>query len=162
MFKTAGSALALATALAIASPPTQAMTFRSADAGNSDFVITMQGEIVADDAAKLAQFLQTLPATARVVSFWMDSPGGLVNEAIRMGQMIVKSGAKTVLPANVTCASACFWLFAAGQHREMVSSAQLGVHGAATRRVTRKRTPQWTWRVLGTRSASPTRSSSSS
>jgi hypothetical protein len=128
MFKTTVSALALLTAM-VAANPSNAMQFTRVASGNN-VTIHMSGEIDPGDADRFATFMQTLPATDHVVAFTLDSPGGVVGEAMKMGMTIVTNGAATVLPANVTCSSACFWLFAAGQHREMVASAQLGVHGA--------------------------------
>ena len=129
MFKTTFNVLAFGSTLAIASlPAANAMEFGSADAGNNNVFVTMQGKIVPGDAAKFSGFLQTLPATVSAIA--MDSGGGVIDEAVRMGELIAKSNVATLLPDNATCASACFWLFAAGQHRLMVSSAQLGVHGA--------------------------------
>ena len=78
---------------------------------------------------KLRQFLQTLPATAGIGAWAMNSPGGVVNEAMQMREVILKTGAMTLLPDDVTCASACLWLFAGGKSRMMVSTAQVGVHG---------------------------------
>jgi hypothetical protein len=89
----------------------------------------MRGEIVRGDTAKLLQFLQTLPATAGIDAWAMNSQGGVVNEAVQMAKVILKTDAMTLLPDDATCASACFWLFAAGKSRMMVSTAQLGVHG---------------------------------
>jgi hypothetical protein len=130
MLKSTLVALAFGTTLAIASQPSaNAMEFGSADAGKNTLIITMQGKIEPGDTVKLNQFLKTMPATAHIGAWAMSSQGGVVNEAVQMGEVILKTGAMTLLPDNVTCASACFWLFAAGQSRMMVSTAQLGVHG---------------------------------
>jgi hypothetical protein len=133
MLKTTLTAI-IATALATGTA--QAMEFQRVPlpaAANNGAIITMQGEILAGDADKFSKFLQTLQSTDRIAVFAMDSPGGAISEAAKIGAIIAKSGAATVLPANVTCASACFWVFAAGQHRVMVSNAQLGVHGASNK-----------------------------
>ena len=135
MFKPTLIALAFGSMLVIASQPSaNAMVFGSADAGNNTLIITMQGKIEPGDTVKLNQFLKTIPATAHIGAWAMNSQGGLVNEAVQLGEIILKNGAMTVLPDNVTCASACFWLFAAGQSRMMVSTAQLGVHGTKDER----------------------------
>jgi len=143
MLKPTLIALSFGSMVAIASQPlANAMGFDSADAGNNTLIITMQGKIEPGDTLKLYQFLKTLPTPARIGAWAMNSPGGAVNEAVQMGEIILKTGAMTLLPDNVTCASACFWLFAAGQSRMMVSTAQLGVHG--TKDVQGKEAPEGT------------------
>ena len=130
MLKSALIALAFGSTLTIGSQPSAyGMEFGSVDAGNNSLIITMQGKIVRGDTVKLRQFLQTLPATAGIGAWAMNSPGGVVNEAVQMREVILKTGAMTLLPDDMTCASACLWLFAAGKSRMMVSTAQLGVHG---------------------------------
>jgi hypothetical protein len=105
MLKSALIALAFGSTLAIASQPSgYAMEFGSADAGNNTLIITMRGEIVRGDTVKLHQFLQTLPVTAGIGAWAMNSPGGAVNEAVQMSEVILKTGAMTLLPDDATCA----------------------------------------------------------
>ena len=101
MFKTTFNVLAFGSTLAIASlPAANAMEFGSADAGNNNVFVTMQGKIVPGDAAKFSGFLQTLPATVSAIA--MDSGGGVIDEAVRMGELIAKSNVATLLPDNAT------------------------------------------------------------
>src|SRR5271157_5563752 len=94
-------------------------------------VIHMTGQIMSGDMAKLGAWLDTLPPSDRVIAFSLDSPGGVLGEALQMADMIARIPAKTELFDNTTCASACFWLFAAGRYREMSSRARLGVHSVS-------------------------------
>jgi hypothetical protein len=51
---------------------------------------------------------------------------------LKMASLISTYNIRTLLDQGATCASACFWLFAAGHDRSMPITPQLGVHSAST------------------------------
>lgn len=62
---------------------------------------------------------------ARVV---LDSPGGSVDDAIAMGQLIQETGLSTSVPSGLLCASSCPIIFASGKERLAGRDAAIGVH----------------------------------
>jgi hypothetical protein len=103
-------------------------------AGNPMPGVTIEGPIAPGDFAKLASLV--LDARAAVV--WLASPGGKLSEALRMGALIRQLALEVRAPVdrsrplvrlrnpeNNTCASACFFLYAAGVRRQ---GSVLGIH----------------------------------
>jgi hypothetical protein len=62
---------------------------------------------------------------------YLNSPGGIVDTAIRIGQTIRAAEWTTSVEAGDTCASACVIIWAGGFDRYLVG--RLGLHSAATR-----------------------------
>jgi hypothetical protein len=62
---------------------------------------------------------------------YLNSPGGMVDSAIRMGQAIRAAEWTTSVEAGDTCASACVIIWAGGFNRYLLG--RLGLHSAATR-----------------------------
>jgi hypothetical protein len=60
----------------------------------------------------------------------LDSPGGLVNEALAMAaNMDARDGIRTVVRAGASCASACAMaLFVSGKTRIVYMGGRLGIH----------------------------------
>ena len=85
------------------------------------------GEIKSGDADRLIAFVKA--QTRSPGTLLLDSPGGSVAEAIRIAQVVKKLSLMVlVLPGRV-CASACFFIFAAGTGRsawEAERISQLG------------------------------------
>jgi hypothetical protein len=97
--------------------------------------ITIEGRIAPGDYQKLAD---VAAANHEAHTLWLASPGGNLREALRMGQLIRGLGFAVHVPfskaeplvalkdpANNTCSSSCFLLFAAGVIRE---GLVLGIH----------------------------------
>jgi hypothetical protein len=61
---------------------------------------------------------------------YLNSPGGMVDSAIRMGQAIRAAEWTTSVEAGDTCASACVIIWAGGFNRYLLG--RLGLHSAAT------------------------------
>jgi hypothetical protein len=57
-----------------------------------------------------------------------DSPGGSVDDAIRIGELIHESGFATNVAAGAICASSCPLAFAGGIERHATSHSAIGVH----------------------------------
>jgi Clp protease len=90
--------------------------------------ITATGPIVAGDFDRLDAFVKTLSQTDRILSFFVDSPGGDIFEVEKIAVFINKTSAGVTIPSGSQCSSACFLLFAAAAHRFMAPDALVGVH----------------------------------
>ncbi|MDA7430767.1 hypothetical protein PGB28_20085 [Primorskyibacter aestuariivivens] len=80
--------------------------------------LSFTGEITAGDAAALARVVPAInPSTSQsTYDNWLclDSPGGSLAEALRMGQVLRAGGMGTRILANRQCMSACAILFMSG------------------------------------------------
>ena len=61
----------------------------------------------------------------------IDSPGGDINEALRMAQLVRAAHMDVVVPKQATCASACFFVYLAGQSRAASGADEIRAEGAA-------------------------------
>ena len=97
--------------------------------------ITIEGSIAPGDYQKL---VDVALSSGGAHTLWLASPGGNLSEALRMGRLIRSLGfevrvpfskAEPVVilknPANNTCSSSCFLLYAAGVSRR---GSVLGIH----------------------------------
>jgi len=125
----------------------------------SDFNVVIEGNIETGDYEKLRKFIEH---EDYIDSIYLASPGGDVAEAIKIGRLVRELNLETVIPgqvasefrskvsadllnkiasrkniknreANFMCASACFFVFAAGVHRikdiaVIFDEPVLGVH----------------------------------
>lgn len=77
--------------------------------------ITIQGEIRSGDYNKLrAAFIKSYPLSPLI---YLDSPGGDISEAIKIGKLIRFVQATVFVKKNKTCASACFFIYLGGASR---------------------------------------------
>jgi hypothetical protein len=80
------------------------------------------GPIEEGDAAKFA-------ALPKFDTLELDSPGGLVSEALTMAADMDTRGIRTVVKRGASCASACAMvLFVSGQTRVVYMGGRLGIH----------------------------------
>ena len=137
MIRIFGALLALLAALS--SLPAEAMSFRLVKTGGQQAILAT-GEIVPGDARKLARALsRSSPSYHGTPQILLDSPGGVVVEAIAMAELMRKTGVTTVVPAHAMCASACASvLFVAGKYRTVEQSGQLMIHSCFDARNGRK------------------------
>jgi hypothetical protein len=87
--------------------------------GTTASEVFVRGEIVPGDARALAAFLRS---ARRVGSMTIDSPGGDVIEAIRMGEIVRASAISTKVAPGGQCSSACLFVWMAGATRIATSS----------------------------------------
>jgi hypothetical protein len=106
---------------------TYAMQFQYLQEG-SDIAVTMSGEVLYGDDQRFRQFLQTVAAYGHIFAFYLDSPGGNVHASGEIADIIHQTGIATAVLHQ--CASSCFMMFAAGQHRYVLRGAFIGVHSA--------------------------------
>ena len=123
--------LAVASGLLLAPAPASALQYRQLPLDPPYLGITATGPIVPGDFARLGAFIKTLSQSEGTLSFFVDSPGGNIFEAVQIATFINKSAAVVAIPGGSQCSSACFLLFAAAAHRFMAPDALIGVHSAS-------------------------------
>ncbi|RYZ88890.1 MAG: hypothetical protein EOP06_10180 [Proteobacteria bacterium] len=90
--------------------------------------LIMAGEVRQGDFNRLISYLRenlALFITGEVVK--LDSPGGNVDEAIKLAEFIHRTNRSTIVPSGAECSSACFYLLVAGGTRGTVSG-KIGIH----------------------------------
>ena len=88
------------------------------------------GPIVAGDAGRLRIGLGLVPQdTYGLKDLALSSPGGLMDEAFRMGEVMDQVGVLTFVPSGFSCASACAAvLFIDGKYHMVMKGGALGLH----------------------------------
>jgi hypothetical protein len=94
--------------------------------GDRSGVALLTGGIEAGDALRFDAWLKGLPKPPD--AFALHSPGGLVDEALKIGRIIRDSGLPVMVAADSACFSACPYILAGGAAREVSRQAQVGVH----------------------------------
>ncbi|WP_257165418.1 hypothetical protein [Bradyrhizobium sp. SRS-191] len=104
-------------------PSVHAMDFRWWDQST----VQASGPIEQGDAAKFA-------ALAKFDTLELDSPGGLVGEALAIAANIdARGNIQTVVPSGASCASACAMaIFVSGERRIVRIGGRLGIHSCAS------------------------------
>jgi hypothetical protein len=119
-------------ALLLTGASAQAMTFTRHHVNDSaNDTIDMVGDIEHGDANRLKAFLSSLTNTGNIIGFRFNSAGGYIAESVEMADIISNTHLATMVPDGAICASACFFLFSAGQQRSVSSTARVGVHGVS-------------------------------
>ncbi|MEM7745337.1 MAG: hypothetical protein AAF409_16675 [Pseudomonadota bacterium] len=89
-------------------------------------VLLLLGEIAEGDGRRFESFLRDItPAPDHVA---LHSPGGLVDEALRIGRHVRGQGLATLVTADAACLSACPYILAGGVRRVVSQSGWVGLH----------------------------------
>lgn len=91
-----------------------------------DKILTLTGQISPGDADRFEAFLTETSKPVETIR--LNSPGGSVSDALRMGRQMRAAEYDTLLGAGDICLSACPYMLAAGMQRSIHSDAQVGVH----------------------------------
>ena len=94
-------------------------------------VIGAVGEIIPGDLNRLGAYVGGFPSTVRIIGFALDSPGGNLDEAIKIANALRRIQATVGVLGQAKCASACFLIFAAGSTKLAGATALIGVHSAS-------------------------------
>jgi len=98
-------------------------------ASNSGTILRAIGPIVTGDAIKLQRMLEENPPSVPILM--ITSPGGAVDEAMRIGQIIQQAG--LIVSAHGECASACAQIiFPSGNYSILTAGSVLGFHSCST------------------------------
>lgn len=98
--------------------------------GGLETVLSATGPIEAGDDAKLHRVVAGLPARTVLRGIVLNSPGGLVDEGLALAATIYASHLD--VGVEHACASACFFMFAAGHDRFVYATSGVGVHSASS------------------------------
>lgn len=102
----------------------------AADFAEGKAGITISGPIQTGDARRLARFILEMPERKDklLLLLELNSPGGSVEEALKIAQLVDRGLVQTWVPRGAVCASACFIIWAAGQERSGAPLGRLLVH----------------------------------
>lgn len=92
---------------------------------HSFFSIRIQGVITDSDFAALTDKI-SMKTAKQSLAILLDSPGGNVRTALKMGEIIRRSNAPVIVPENAGCLSSCVFLLAAGAKRLVIGD--VGIH----------------------------------
>ena len=92
--------------------------------------ISLTGRIEAQDFDKFRKFIEDPEVLIDLMqgAVALDSPGGDVNAALRIGNLLHLAHATVLVKKNSICFSSCFLIFAGGSYRLIASTGTLGVH----------------------------------
>ncbi|MBN7785241.1 hypothetical protein JYP51_09940 [Ponticoccus gilvus] len=147
-WKARGAGLALIVAV---SQGVDAAEITQLNAAEADYALAargactfqLRGEIAAGDAARLQALLEErFPRTHDELSavICLDSPGGSLDEGVRLAELFGRYPVSTVVPAGADCLSACAVAFMGGSFgwyeylfnmRHMHPAARIGFHAPA-------------------------------
>lgn len=84
----------------------------------------MMGSIVREDVERFQSFIESKD----IDTLGLAGPGGSLEVALKIGELVNQGNISTLTIADRDCASACALLFMAGQEREISNGSRLGVH----------------------------------
>ena len=105
--------------------------YRPAVAMGSGGLLSASGKIELGDEERLRAALRGLPPGTRLAGLTLDSPGGDLEEGMRLAAAVHDERLQTVVEDGAKCASACFIVFAAGPRRFASTAAMIGVHSVS-------------------------------
>lgn len=111
-------------------PATEAMpnrlTFLTIETEAYGPALLLRGPITEGDADRLEAHLAAAEAGPEIVA--LDSPGGLVREALRIGRTLRAAALDTLVAEGMVCASSCPYVLAGGVARIVAPDAAVGLH----------------------------------
>lgn len=90
--------------------------------------LRLMGRIAAGDADRLTDILATRWEDGAPRRVFLHSPGGSVSDALVLGRFLRAEGVTTMIAAGDVCLSACPYLLAGGETREIDDDGSVGVH----------------------------------
>lgn len=102
--------------------PSFAANYKAFQSNQHD-ILTLNGQFESGESLRFQKFLSAHPKTQFVL---LQSYGGLVNEAMKVGQLIRRANLNTAV--ETYCYSACFITLMSGKERYVQEGAYVGVH----------------------------------
>lgn len=102
--------------------PSSAANYKSFQS-NQRYILTLNGQFESGESLRFQKFLSTHPKTQFIL---LQSYGGSVNEAMKVGQLIRRANLNTAV--ETYCYSACFITLMSGTERYVQEGAYVGVH----------------------------------
>lgn len=94
--------------------------------------VALSGKILAQDAdkavASLVAALEKHRGDKKIVGLALNSPGGLVVEALKIGEFIRTAKIPVLVTEQSSCESACFFIFMNAPAKFIAHGARIGVH----------------------------------
>lgn len=91
-----------------------------------DGAFRLEGDIAPGDAERMLE--QITQSSRSVETLVLQSPGGSVSDALKIGRYIRQAGIETRMLRGEFCFSACPYILAGGASRDIEDGAQVGVH----------------------------------
>lgn len=107
-------------------PVPSRLEFAEVSIGDRAGAVLLTGGIAEGDARRFSEWLQAQPEPP--TAFGLHSPGGAVGEALEIGRLIRATGIPVVIASGASCFSACPYILAGGEEREVSRGALVGVH----------------------------------
>ena len=108
------------------SDPPERLEFAMQDAGEFGTVLLLNGAIESGDADRFAAYLASLDELDVPVA--LNSPGGIVAEALEIGRELRARDAGTMILPGMICVSACPYILAGGTDRRVSNRGAVGMH----------------------------------
>lgn len=89
-------------------------------------VLSLTGTIDIGSAARFASEIEARGEYVKTIA--LDSPGGSVDDALAIAELIQQRGFATSVASGALCASSCPIVFAAGKQRLATPQSAIGVH----------------------------------
>ncbi len=89
-------------------------------------VVKVSEEIALGDYEALLKGIRNNPGTFARKIVMLDSIGGNVSEAMRMGRLLRETGFDTLVPSTGVCQGSCVYLLAAGKRKTV--RGHVGIH----------------------------------
>ncbi|WP_158742908.1 hypothetical protein [Acidisphaera sp. L21] len=124
--------LALGLVLSLPAPAFAMRFVYQPDGATGGFVVAT-GVVSLGDDERMRAVLHSLPPNTRLEGLSLNSPGGDLEEGLRLATSVHDAHVPTVVGPGAICASACFLVFAAGSPMFASTSALVGVHSASYR-----------------------------
>lgn len=102
------------------------LEFKTVDLEDFGQVLLLNGPVEPGDAKRFEAFIASLEAPPKIAA--LNSPGGVVDEALSIGRSLREIAAETVLLPGMTCLSSCPYILAAGVERRVSRKASVGLH----------------------------------
>jgi hypothetical protein len=120
----------LAITLAFAGCAHAADIISSLRANNDKIVdVSIHGKITVNDDQRFHDAVQAIDET-KTVLVKLDSPGGVFDPGIEIGNLIHRRGWTTWVPEKTVCGSICASIWIAGTHRLATNTSLIGFHAA--------------------------------
>jgi hypothetical protein len=97
--------------------------------------VALSGEIVQNDSdkaiASLLAALQKHKSDKKIVGLSLNSHGGLVLEAVKIGEFVEAAKIPVIVTERSSCESACFFIFMRAPTKLIAHGARIGVHSTS-------------------------------
>jgi hypothetical protein len=97
--------------------------------------VVLSGEIARGDAEKTIAAIEAAAqqhkADGRIVTLALDSPGGVVIDAVQLGEFVERAKVPVLVTPRSNCESACFFIFMSSPAKLVAHGARIGVHSVS-------------------------------